>query len=193
MFSCCFVLVSLAHNSRHWVIIIEEYVCLIHTLGSAYVRLSMALHKAEVSLLPMFWGYHSLALSCWWKQWGMSAGSHCWGYSPGAQSCKSLHSLQWCHNEPDGVSNHQPHDCLRKPLFRRRSKKTSKLHVTGLCEGNSLVTSEFHAQRASNMENVSIWSRHHAHLKISSAGVSIAFGNEFQQLELIDRARYTPV
>ena len=35
---------------------------------------------------------------------------------------------------------------------RGRSKKTSKLCVTGLCEGNSLVTSEFHTQRASNEE-----------------------------------------
>ena len=39
--------------------------------------------------------------------------------------------------------------------------KTSKLHVTGLCEGNSPVTGEFPAQRASNTENVSIWWRHH--------------------------------
>ena len=34
-------------------------------------------------------------------------------------------------------------------IFRRRSKKTSKLRVTGLCAGNSPVTSEFPAQRAS--------------------------------------------
>ena len=47
-------------------------------------------------------------------------------------------------------------------LFRRRSKKTSKLRVTGLCEGNSPVTGEFPTQRASNAENVSIWWRHHA-------------------------------
>ena len=44
---------------------------------------------------------------------------------------------------------------------RRRSKKTSKLCVTGLCVGNSPVTGEFPAQRASNAENVSIWWRHH--------------------------------
>ena len=43
----------------------------------------------------------------------------------------------------------------------RRLKKTSKLRVTGLCEGNSPVASEFLAQRASNAENVSIWWRHH--------------------------------
>ena len=63
--------------------------------------------------------------------------------------------LQWRHNEPDGVSNHQPHDCLLNRLFRRRSKKTLKLRVTGLCEGNSPVTGEFPAQRASNTENFS--------------------------------------
>ena len=40
-------------------------------------------------------------------------------------------------------------------LFMRSSKKTSKLRVTDLCEGNSP------SQRASNAENVSIWWRHH--------------------------------
>ena len=39
------------------------------------------------------------------------------------------------------LSKHQPRDCLLNRLFRRRSKKTSKLRVTGLCEGrNSSVT-----------------------------------------------------
>ena len=70
-------------------------------------------------------------------------------------------SLQWRHTERNGVSNHQPHDCLLNRLFRRRSKKTSKLRVTGLCVGNSPVNSEFPAQMASNAENVSIWWRHH--------------------------------
>ena len=65
-------------------------------------------------------------------------------------------SLQWRHNERDGVSNYQSHDCLHNSLFRRRSKKTSKLRVTGLCAGNSPMTGEFPAQRASNAENVSI-------------------------------------
>ena len=41
-------------------------------------------------------------------------------------------------------------------FFRRRSKKTSNFRVTGLCAGNSPVTSEFAAQRASYTENVSI-------------------------------------
>ena len=64
--------------------------------------------------------------------------------------------LQCRHNGRDGVSNHQPHDCLLNRSFRHKSKKTSKLRVTGRCEGNSPVTSEFPAQMASNAENVSI-------------------------------------
>ena len=51
---------------------------------------------------------------------------------------------------------------LLNRFFWRRSKKTSKLRVTGLCAGNSPVTGEFPAQRASNAENVSIWWRHHS-------------------------------
>ena len=72
-----------------------------------------------------------------------------------------VNSLRWRHNGLDGVSNHQPHDCLLNLLLRCRSKKTSKLCVTGLCEGNSPVTDEFPAQMISNAEIVSIWWRHH--------------------------------
>ena len=71
------------------------------------------------------------------------------------------HILQWRHNGRDGVPNRQPHDCLLNRLFGCKSKKTSKLHVTGLCAGNSLVTGEFPSQMASNAEKVSIWWRHH--------------------------------
>ena len=57
------------------------------------------------------------------------------GYSP---HCSVNMSLRWRHNDHDGVSNHQPHGCLLNRLFRRRSKKASKLRVTCLCAGNSL-------------------------------------------------------
>ena len=50
---------------------------------------------------------------------------------------------RWRHNESDGVSNHQLHDCLLNRLFTRKSKKKSKLRVTVLCARNSPVTSEF--------------------------------------------------
>ena len=55
----------------------------------------------------------------------------------------AIYPLRWRHNERNGISNHQPHDCLRNRLFRPRSKETSKLRVTGLCEGNSPVTNGF--------------------------------------------------
>ena len=65
---------------------------------------------------------------------------------------RPLNSLQWRLNERDGVSNHQPHDCLRKGLLGCSSKNTPKLRVTGLCDENSPVTGEFPAQRARNAE-----------------------------------------
>ena len=70
-------------------------------------------------------------------------------------------TLQWRHNGCDSVSNHQPNDCLLNRLFRHRSKKTSKLRVTGLCAGNSPGTGELPAQMASNADFFSIWWRHH--------------------------------
>ena len=75
---------------------------------------------------------------------------------------QSANPLRWRHNGRDSVSNYQPHECLLNRLFRRRSKKASKIRVTGLCVGNSPGTGEFPAQMASNAENVPIWWRHHA-------------------------------
>ena len=62
----------------------------------------------------------------------------------------TVSSLQWRHNERDCVSNHLRLHCLFNLLFRRRSKKTSKLRVTGFCEG-------IHRW----LGNVSIWWRYH--------------------------------
>ena len=49
------------------------------------------------------------------------------------------------HNN-DVIMSAMTHDCLLNCLFRRWSKKTSKLRVTGFCAGNSPVTGEFPAQ-----------------------------------------------
>ena len=84
------------------------------------------------------------------------------------------HSLQW-HNECDGVSNHQRLHGLLNCLFRNGSKNISKLCVTDLCEGNSPMTGEFPARRASNAENVSIWWRHHV-ISLSVLIVAFVFG-----------------
>ena len=51
--------------------------------------------------------------------------------------------LQWRHNKRDGVSNHRRLECLLKRLCRRRSNKTSKLRVSGLCEGYPPITGGF--------------------------------------------------
>ena len=66
---------------------------------------------------------------------------------------KPCDSLQWRHNDHDGVSNRQSGDCLLNRLFRCISKKTSKLRVTGFCEGNSPVTGKcFHLMTSSCMD-----------------------------------------
>ena len=52
-------------------------------------------------------------------------------------------SLQWRHNERDSVFKSPASRLFINRLFRRRSKKTPKLRVTGLCEENSLGTGEF--------------------------------------------------
>ena len=83
---------------------------------------------------------------------------------------ESAGALRWRHNELDGVSDHQPYHCLLKRLIRRRSKKTPKLRITGLCVGNSPVPGELLAQMASNAENVSIWWRHHGPIDYFRSG-----------------------
>ena len=55
--------------------------------------------------------------------------------------CWSGVTLRWRHHGPDGVSNHQRLGCLFNCQFRRRSNKTSKLRVIGLCAGDSPVNS----------------------------------------------------
>ena len=66
--------------------------------------------------------------------------------------CRS--PLQWCHNEHESISNHQPHDYILKCLFRRRKKNIKAPCHWPLCVGNSSVTGEFPTQRASNAENL---------------------------------------
>ena len=85
-----------------------------------------------------------------------------------AWCCQKIISLQWRHNGHDRVSNHQLHDCSLNRLFRRRSKKTSKFRVTGLCVENLPGTGEFPAQMASNAENIPVWWRYHVEILMVS-------------------------
>ena len=109
-------------------------------------------HNNPWGYLYLQWHYFSFGF-CTNLDWSML-----WG-APAEGS--KLFTLHWRHNECEDVSNHQCLDCLLSRLIRRRSKKTSKLRVTCLCEGISPVTGEFPAKKASKAENVSIWLRHH--------------------------------
>ena len=94
-----------------------------------------------------------------------------------------LSPLPWRHNEREGVSNHRRLDCVLNRLFRRRSKKTSKVRVTGLCERNAPVTGGFPSQRVCNVKNVSIWWRHYVNTPKSRVKLTpfpTPFSNTFQ-------------
>ena len=59
------------------------------------------------------------------------------------------------------VSNQQQLDCLLNRLFSLVSKKTSKYHITGFCEGRNLMTDGFPSQRVSHVDSVSMsWYLH---------------------------------
>ena len=93
----------------------------------------------------------------------------------------TIHYNDVISHECDGFSSYQRLDCLPSRLFRLRLKKTSKLRVTGLCEGNPPVTGRFPLQRASNVENTSVWWRHYETLLFSPEwamyGVSLLIWN----------------
>ena len=151
-------------------------------------------HPRAADRCPFVLG-HSLSQVTSFMQLGMlwvpvHLGLGVWNQSP----------LEWCHNMCDGIWNQQHLNCLLNHLFRCRSKKTSTLHVIGLCEGTSTIlwhhhvtratvcshdssdyqrmkhqsstfmvlwegntplSSGFYLQRASTMESILIWWRHH--------------------------------
>ena len=96
-----------------------------------------------------------------WHNIGTGHSISCTKFMLAVISLTPFSALLWHHNERDDISNRQPHDCLLNRSFRPRSKKTSKLRITGICAGNAPETAEFPTQMASNAENVSIWWCHH--------------------------------
>ena len=140
-----------------------------------YIHISVTWHWVHSKNMHMYTVRAlSYILALWyWSNVPLSSGH------VSLHSVSSKHEVSWAfqlrHNEHDGGSNHQPHDCVLNRLFKRRSKKTSKLCVTGVCVGNSAVTGEFPAQRASDANNVSIWWRHHG---LSICGCCWPFRNE---------------
>ena len=112
-------------------------------------------------LAPKHWDYYTVIprwlLNCqWrWEAWpaiGVIACSISWFI---------YKSLQWRLNERDCVSNHQPHDCLLNRLFKAQIKENINASRHWPLCGEFTGTGEFPAQKASNVENISIWWRHH--------------------------------
>ena len=66
-------------------------------------------------------------------------------------------------HEHRGLSNHQQLDCLINSLVRLISKKTSRLHITGLLEGNAPVTEGFPSQRTPCAEAFTVYPKKYAH------------------------------
>ena len=69
-------------------------------------------------------------------------------------------SLQWRKKKRHGVTNHQHLDLLLGRLFRRTSKKASKLCVTGLCEVIHLWPVDSR-HKGPVTRKISVWWRHH--------------------------------
>ena len=101
-------------------------------------------------------------------------------YTHYAESIKI--SLQWRHNERGGVSNHRRRDCFPNHMFKRRSKKTPKLRVTGLCEGNPPVAGGFPHKgpvtRKMLPVDVIMWSKFHKRLETWFPNNAIDFRDE---------------
>ena len=99
-------------------------------------------------------------------------------------------SLQWRYNEHDGVSNHQPHDCLLNHLSRRRSKKHQRSASLAFVWGihwspmNSSHKGQWRGalmlplicawiSRWVNNRDAGDWRRHRAHYDVTVMNISI--------------------
>ena len=138
------------------------FLCGCHCLAMPYVEIWVNIVSNQCVLAASTWtSIYCMLRSCGLYNTTWLLPTWCcicsWRWVPASRCFMSLH---WRHNGRDCVSNYQPHECFLKRLFRRRSKKTSKLRVTGLCVGISPVTGEFPTQMDSIAEKVSIWWRH---------------------------------
>ena len=73
-------------------------------------------------------------------------------------------TIQWHHNERDGVSNHRRFHVFTKSFVQAQIKIHQSSESLAFVR-NSPVTGELPAQRASNAKTVSIWWRHNESLK----------------------------
>ena len=96
---------------------------------------------------------------------GEETDPHCWhmidsiipGWTQSHKKYNRLLKIHYCDVKMGAMASQITSLTILNRSFRRRSKKTSKLCITGLCAGNSPVTGEFPPQMASNVQNGSIW------------------------------------
>ena len=70
-------------------------------------------------------------------------------------------TVQWCHNERDDISNHQPQDCLLQAQIEENIKAPHHWPLWGEFIGDRWIPHT----KASNPENVFIQWRHHEELR----------------------------
>ena len=150
-------------STKWWRHYRPQYVKKINVDGEPLGRSTINMQWIAMTRWQDVGGHLCKGMSCIMRYYGHDDMKPCCqrSYLRGHHTSLLWTSLQWRHNECDGVSNHRCLDCLLNQLVRRWSKKTSKHHVTGLCEWNPPVTGGFPSQRASNSQNVSIWWCHH--------------------------------
>ena len=123
----CMLGLKLFHMNKRYILHCRN-ICMVVECTNASSRmefhLKCAYNNCRCPTAKLSRRQHKDYMPYWWKCWALR---------------EPVISLQWRHNEHDGVSNHQRHDCLLNRLFRRRSRKIPKLRVIGLCAGNSPV------------------------------------------------------
>ena len=122
MFSCWFNL-SLSIASKlivNDIKIVQKHTC-------TYL-ICMILLMEKMAIWINVYDKNKIRWYMWWQIWHNDSRFPVTGE-------KVIATLQWRHNERDGVSHHWRIYRLLKILFMHRSKKTPKLRVTGLCEG----------------------------------------------------------
>ena len=104
----------------------QSYVDYIYFLHSNHQNMNFSMCRQHRQHTVFFWRHSaSIIFISVGLCYGLTAIQH--------QAITLANPLQWRHNDHDSVSNHQPRGCLLNRLFRRRSKKISKLRITGLC------------------------------------------------------------
>ena len=74
----------------------------------------------------------------------------------------------WRHN----VSNHRQFHCLLNSLLKLRTKKISKIRITGPLWGEQTLTGGFPSQRASDSKSITMSWRHHVPTEMSTVALS---------------------